>query len=45
MGLAFDCTIAPRSIFHRKNYFYPDPPKAYQISQYDVPLCSVGRAR
>ena len=42
MGLAFDCEIAPRSIFHRKNYFYPDNPKAYQISQYDVPLCLGG---
>jgi aspartyl-tRNA(Asn)/glutamyl-tRNA(Gln) amidotransferase subunit B len=43
MGLAFDCEIAPRSIFHRKNYFYPDNPKAYQISQYDEPLCRGGR--
>jgi aspartyl-tRNA(Asn)/glutamyl-tRNA(Gln) amidotransferase subunit B len=42
MGLATGCTIAPRSIFARKNYFYPDCPKNYQISQYDTPLCSDG---
>ncbi|MBA2506591.1 MAG: Asp-tRNA(Asn)/Glu-tRNA(Gln) amidotransferase subunit GatB [Thermoleophilaceae bacterium] len=42
IGLALGCEIAPRSIFHRKNYFYPDNPKAFQISQYDVPLCSGG---
>ena len=43
IALALGCEIAPRSIFHRKNYFYPDNPKAYQISQYDIPLGSGGR--
>jgi aspartyl-tRNA(Asn)/glutamyl-tRNA(Gln) amidotransferase subunit B len=43
IGLALGAEIAPRSLFHRKNYFYPDSPKGYQISQYDVPLCLGGR--
>jgi aspartyl-tRNA(Asn)/glutamyl-tRNA(Gln) amidotransferase subunit B len=42
LGLALDCEIADRAVFHRKNYFYPDNPKAYQISQYDEPLCAHG---
>jgi aspartyl-tRNA(Asn)/glutamyl-tRNA(Gln) amidotransferase subunit B len=43
IGMAFGCELAPRSIFHRKNYFYPDLPKGYQISQYDIPICRGGR--
>ena len=42
IGLALNCTIAPESIFHRKNYFYADLPKNYQISQYDLPVCTAG---
>ena len=43
IGLALGSELAPRSIFHRKNYFYPDLPKGYQISQYDEPLCLGGQ--
>jgi aspartyl-tRNA(Asn)/glutamyl-tRNA(Gln) amidotransferase subunit B len=43
IAAALECEVAPRSIFHRKNYFYPDNPKAYQISQYDVPIAGAGR--
>ncbi|MBA3864770.1 MAG: Asp-tRNA(Asn)/Glu-tRNA(Gln) amidotransferase subunit GatB [Solirubrobacterales bacterium] len=43
IAAALGCEVAPRSIFHRKNYFYPDSPKAYQISQYDTPIAGAGR--
>jgi aspartyl-tRNA(Asn)/glutamyl-tRNA(Gln) amidotransferase subunit B len=42
IGAALRCELVEHSLFHRKNYFYPDLPKNYQISQYDVPLCIDG---
>lgn len=42
MGLATNCDVARKSIFARKNYFYPDLPKGYQISQYETPICHDG---
>ncbi len=41
-GLALNCEVAERAVFARKNYFYPDLPKGYQISQYDEPICTGG---
>ncbi len=41
-GLSTNCSITPRSIFARKNYFYPDLPKGYQISQFEDPICQHG---
>ena len=42
MGLATHCSVSPKSIFARKNYFYPDLPKGYQVSQYEEPICTEG---
>jgi aspartyl-tRNA(Asn)/glutamyl-tRNA(Gln) amidotransferase subunit B len=42
MGLAVGCSIINKSVFARKNYFYPDLPKGYQISQYELPVCGPG---
>jgi aspartyl-tRNA(Asn)/glutamyl-tRNA(Gln) amidotransferase subunit B len=45
LGLALECEIAPYSVFARKNYFYPDLPKGYQISQHEHPICLGGRVK
>ena len=44
LGLAIDATVARRSVFARKNYFYPDLPKGYQISQYELPVVARGHS-
>jgi len=43
MGMAIGCKVNPVSVFARKNYFYPDLPKGYQISQYELPICEHGK--
>src|SRR5665647_86232 len=43
LGLSTDCTLNRKNRFARKNYFYPDLPKGYQISQFDLPICEHGR--
>ena len=41
-GIALHCTVQPHNVFARKNYVYPDLPKGYQVSQYELPLCTDG---